>query len=273
MSEYNQYINHISNNLKISKKDDINFDLVFDSLMNFCLKFNNYKFGKNYSKSKYFIHIWGGASLKYKMNRYGLNVNNITSDIDVVFVPFENNPNIRIKLVEKFIYGLKKELPNYMWRYTIDNMLVRIYLNNIKIFDVVFYDKIRPWYLDFKNDNMIIVIKKLNLTVDEYFENLKKMFEYDLVNQEILEKVTFTSLEFDYYTILLLMDMYDKKYIDDIKKLKEENANPIKIYEQKKFIKNKMVSYKKKLFYLTHMMTHNNCCNFSSNIISWSTKS
>jgi hypothetical protein len=64
-----------------------------------CYKFNRYKFGKNYSKSKCFIHIWGGASIKYKMNRYGLFDKNITNDIDIVIVPFENNPDIRIKLI------------------------------------------------------------------------------------------------------------------------------------------------------------------------------
>lgn len=261
MSDYNDYINYINNNLKLSNKEEINFDLIFDSLMEFCMKFNKYKFGKNYSSSKCFIHIWGGASIKYKMNRYGLHSKRITNDIDIVMVPFENNPEIRIKLIEKFAYGLRKELPNYMWRYTIGNLLTRFYLNNIKIFDVVFYDTVKPWFNDFKNtDTLVQIIGKLNQykSVDDYFSSLKILFESDLNNQETLEKVTFTTLEFDYQSLKLLLDLYNKKYYEDIKKLKEENATEKKIFDHKNFIKNKIGTYTKKLFYISHMMIHNN---------------
>jgi hypothetical protein len=48
-----------------------------------------------------------------------------------------------------------------------------------------------------------------------------------------------------------------QKYIDDIKKLKEENASEIKIHDKKNFIKNKLGTYRKKLLYITHMMIHN----------------
>lgn len=257
MSEYDNYIKYINNNLKLSNKEDINFDLIFDALMEFCMKFNKYKFGKNYSSSKCFIHIRGGASIKFKFNRYGLFDKNITNDIDIVMIPFENNPNVRIKLIENFAIALRKEFPKYVWIYKINKKLTNFYLNNIKIFDVVFYDNVKPWFNDFNNSLDKKILSKNYNSIDDYFNNLKKMFESNLDNQETLEKVTFTSLEYDYQSLKLLIDLYNKKYIEDIKKLKDNNASEIKIYDKKQNIKNKIYRYKKKLFYLSHIMVHN----------------
>ncbi len=256
MSQYNDYINYINNNLKLPIKDDFNFDLVFDALMEFCLKFNKNKFGKNYSTSKCFIHIRGGASIKYKFNRYGLFDKNITNDIDIVMIPFENNPNVRIKLIEKFAVALKKELPKYMWTYKINKKVTMFYLNNLKIFDVVFYDNIKPWFNDFNDSQDKKVLSNNYNSIDDYFSDLKKLFESKLDNQETLEKVTFTSLEYEYQSLKLLINFYNKKYIEDIKKLKNNNASEIEIYDKKLNIKNKIYRYNKKLFYLSHMMIH-----------------
>jgi hypothetical protein len=260
MSEHKKYIKYVDSYYKLS--EDINFNSIFDSLMEFCLQFNRYKFGKNYSNSKCFVHIRGGSSIKYKMNRYGLLDNNITNDVDIIIVPFENNPNIRIKLIEEFAIALKKAFPKYMWRYTIENLLTRFYINNFKIFDIVFYDMVKPWFKNFENDALILgqIMNRLNKykSVDNYFNNLKKLFESKLENQEILEKVTFTSFEYEYQSLKLLINYYEKKYIEDVKKLKEENATPKEIYEYKKKNKNKIGTYKKKLFYLTYIMVNNN---------------
>jgi len=258
MTEYFNYLNYITNNLKLSNKEEINFDLVFNALMEFCLKFNKNKFGKNYSTSKCFIHIRGGASIKYKFNRYGLFDKDITNDIDIIMIPFENNPNVRIKLIEKFAIALKKELPKYMWTYKINKTVTKFYLNNLKIFDVVFYDNVQPWFNDFDDSQ-----DKKNLSynynsIDDYFSSLKKLFEFKLDNQETLEKVTFTSLEYEYQSLKLLINFYNKKYIEDIKKLKDKNASEIEIYDKKQNIKNKIHRYNKKLFYLSHMMIYNN---------------
>jgi len=178
MSEHKKYIKYVDSYYKLS--EDINFNSIFDSLMEFCLQFNRYKFGKNYSSSKCFVHIRGGSSIKYKMNRYGLLDNNITNDVDIIIVPFENNPNIRIKLIEEFDIALKKAFPKYMWRYTIENLLTRFYINNTKIFDIVFYDIVKPWFKNFENDALILgqIMNKLNKynSVDDYFNNLKKLF-------------------------------------------------------------------------------------------------
>lgn len=225
--------------------------------MEFCLKFNRNKFGKNYSSSKFFIHIRGGASIKYKFNRYGLFDKNITNDIDLIIIPFENNPDIRIKLLEKFNVALKKEFPKYMWRYTIENLKIKFYINDIKIFDIVFYDNINPWYKNYEQTEIhTTVIRKLNnfILLDEYFNSLKKLFELELDNQETLEKVTFTSLEYEYQALKLLIDISNKKYIENVKQLKYNNASEIEIYNIKAKIKNKIYRYKKKLFYLSHIM-------------------
>jgi hypothetical protein len=231
--------------------------------MEFCLKFNSEKFGINYSKSKFFIHLKGGASIKYKLNRYGLLSEKITNDIDIVIVPFENNPNIRIKLIEEFTTSLRKEFPNFVFTYKIGDKSTKLYLHNNKVFDIVFYDTILPWYKLYDNCQDKKVFKKINKnnSVHDYFDNLKKIFESNLDNFENLEKVTFTSLEFEYNNIILLKKHYKKMYNDIIKKIKE-NTSDITIYNQnilkKNKIKNKIINYNKKLFYLTHIMIDNN---------------
>ena len=260
MTEYLSYINFINNYNKLQKLENINFDLLFNSLMDYCMKFNSDNFGKNYSSSKCFVHIWGGASIKYKMNMYGLNIDRITSDIDIIIIPFENNPDIRIKLIEEFTNGLKKELPNFMWTHKIGNLITRLYLNENKIIDIVFYDNINPWYKDYQQTDIFTsVIRNLYKfkSVDEYFIHLKKLFESELIDNQKLQKVTFTSIEFDYQSLKLLIELYNYKYINEIKKMKEKNVPDKEIYNMKKLIKNKIRKYRKKLFYITHMMIYN----------------
>ena len=258
MSEHKKYINYVNTNYKLS--EDINFNLIFDSLMEFCLKFNSEKFGINYSKSNFFIHIKGGASIKYKLDRYGLLSEKITDDIDIVIVPFENNPNIRIKLIEEFAISLKKELPNFDWKYKISDKSTKFYLNGIKIFDIVFYDNINPWYKVFHDNQDRKVFKKINKhnSVHDYFEKLKKKFESNIYNFEDLEKVTFTSIEFEYNNIITLKKYFKNIYNNLNIKMKEENVSENLIFNQKNKIKNKIINYDKKLFYLTHIMIDNN---------------
>jgi hypothetical protein len=165
-------------NYSVLKPDEYNFDNLFDKLIDFCLEYNYSKSGKNYSSSKCFIHVKGGASIKYKMKKSGLPNNNITDDIDIILVPFENNPEIRIKLVEEFMDELKKKFNNFSCSYEFDNKLFQIYMNYVKIFDIVFYDNVRPFYQDFNCNIWSNIIKKLKFnSVDEYFIQLKNKFK------------------------------------------------------------------------------------------------
>jgi hypothetical protein len=261
MTEFSNYITFINKYLKLSTLTNTNFDYLFDSLIEYCIKFNSDKFGQNYSSTKCFIYIKGGASIKYKMNRYGLHSDGITSDIDIIIVPFENNPDIRIKLIEEFTNGLRKKLPDFTWTFKIGNTITTLYLNETKIFDIGFYDNVNPWFKDYQlTDIFQGVVKKLNQfkSVDEYFVHLKKIFESDFNNYETLEKVTFTSLEFDYYSLIFLIELYTNKYVNEIKKLKKKNALKKEIYDIKKKMKNKIQHFKNQLFYITHMMLYNN---------------
>lgn len=249
----NKCIDYLNNYYKFN--EDIDFNITFDSLINFCLNFNKKNFGKNYSKSNFFIHIKGGSSIKYKLNNYYGNLNQkITDDIDITLVPFENNPNVRIRLIEELFIALKKEFPKFIWKYKMFERTTKIYLYGKIIFDIVFYDNIKPWYNDFDDNSDQYVLS--NISIDDYFSNLKKLFESKLYSQEILEKVTFTSYEFEYQSLKLLIKFYEKKYIEDINKLKI-NATQKEIYEYKKKYKNKIGIYKKKLFYLTYIMINN----------------
>lgn len=227
--EYNNYL--------VLNPDKYNFDNLFDDLIEFCLEYNNNKFGINYSDSNGFIHIKGGSSIKYKMKKKGLPSNNITDDIDIIMVPFENNPEIRIKLVDEFMDQLKKKFYKFYCSYEIDNTLIKIYLNYVRIFDIVFYDNVRPFYKEF---NCLIwpnVTKKLNFnSVDDYFIQLKDKFKSDLNNFNTLENVTFTSLEFDKNYLILLL----KKFKKELNK-STDNIN---------FYKNKIIRDSKKLKYI-----------------------
>jgi hypothetical protein len=261
MTEYTNYIKFINKHLKLSTPKNSDFDSLFDSLIQYCIKFNSDKFGQNYSSTKCFIHIKGGASIKYKMNKYGLHSEGITPDIDIIVVPFENNPDIRIKLIEEFVYGLRKDLVDFMWTFKTENNITQIYLNGNKIFDMVFYDNINPWYKYYEQTDIFPgVIKKLNKfkSVDEYFVHLKKLFETDFNNYEILEEVTFTSLEFDNESLIQLIEKDKSKYISQIRKLKDSKASDKNIYDIKQRMKNKIGKYEKKLYYVTHMLNFNN---------------
>jgi len=250
----NKCIDYLNNYYKFN--EDIDFNITFDSLINFCLNFNKKNFGKNYSKSNFFIHIKGGSSIKYKLNNYYGNLNQkITDDIDITLVPFENNPNVRIRLIEELFIALKKEFPKFIWKYKMFERTTKIYLYGKIIFDIVFYDNIKPWYNDFDDNSDQYVLS--NISIDDYFSNLKKLFESKLYSQEILEKVTFTSLEWDYQSLILLLNFYNKKY-NDIIDGKDNIYLETEIYNKKKSIKNKIYRYKKKLFYLSNMMINNN---------------
>jgi hypothetical protein len=228
-------------NYSVLKPDEYNFDNLFDKLIDFCLEYNYSKSGKNYSSSKCFIHIKGGASIKYKMKKSGLPNNKITDDIDIILVPFENNPEIRIKLVEEFMDELKKKFNNFSCSYEFDNKLFQIYMNYVKIFDIVFYDNVRPFYKDFNCSIWTNIIKKLKFnSVDEYFIQLKNKFKSDLNNFNTLENVTFTSLEFDKNYLILLLLKYNKELNKTIDKVN--------------FYKNKIIKDSKKLKYINLLL-------------------
>jgi len=175
------------------------------------------------------------------MKKSGLPNNNITDDIDIILVPFENNPEIRIKLVEEFMDELKKKFNNFSCSYEFDNKLFQIYMNYVKIFDIVFYDNIRPFYQDFNCNIWSNIIKKLKFnSVDEYFIQLKNKFKSDLNNFNTLENVTFTSLEFDKNYLILLLLKYNKELNKTIDKVN--------------FYKNKITKDSKKLKYINLLL-------------------
>jgi len=175
------------------------------------------------------------------MKKSGLPNNNITDDIDIILVPFENNPEIRIKLVEEFMDELKKKFNNFSCSYEFDNKLFQIYMNYVKIFDIVFYDNVRPFYQDFNCNIWSNIIKKLKFnSVDEYFIQLKNKFKSDLNNFNTLENVTFTSLEFDKNYLILLLLKYNKELNKTIDKVN--------------FYKNKITKDSKKLKYINLLL-------------------
>ncbi len=263
MTEYNNYIKYINNNLKLSKQAKINFDDLFDQLMSYCLEYNKEKFGLNYSSTKCFIHVKGGACIKYNMIKLGLDSKETTDDIDLIMVPFENNPNIRIKLIEEFIDGLKKKFNKYMWTFEADNKLTQIYLNDMKIFDIVFYDSIDPWYNHFVGGYIFpTVIKNLGSgekqDTEEYFNKLKKLFESDYTNIKTLEEVTFTSLKYNKQALLLIKENVKDIYTKQINELKKLSGNHEKeIREIELTLVNRINRYNQKLEYVNKMLSIN----------------
>ena len=249
-TEYGEYIKYINENLKILKPANHDFDSLFDSLIKYCFEYNYGKFGQNYLKTKSFVHIKGGSSIKYKMNKKGLPSNMITNDIDLIMVPFEDNPEIRIKLIEEFVDGLKKKFDGFSCTFkNHGNKLVEIYINCNKIFDIVFYDKISPWYKEYDCDIFSDAISKLkkNSSVDDYFMNLKILFESDLNNFKTLEKVTFTPIEFDKFSLILILEKFNRS-LNNI--ILDKMSN-------KKEIADKIKRDEKKLYYINFMLINN----------------
>jgi hypothetical protein len=230
---YNNTFNYVTTYLKI-KETKLNFESLFNPLINFILKHNKKHFKKNNNEYKYFIHVIGGASIKYNVEKYNVKMNNLTYDIDINIVPLENIPNMKIAVINHISQSLKKEFPNFYISIEYLHNAVSILINGIKTFDLMFidnYNKISSEYA-----KILINYYRYN-NIKNYFDNLIKIYSnnYTLEN---LEKITFSSLDLELEVMNPLINYFENKIKEktDIKKIND--------------LKNKINRYNKKLEYI-----------------------
>ncbi len=236
---FNDSFNYVTNYLKI-EETKINFEYLFNRLVKFILKHNQKQFKpkQNNADFKYFLHVNGGASIKYNGEKYGLNLCDITSDIDVNIYPLEKIPNTRINIVNSLIKSLKQEYPKYYISVMYQKNAVSILINGIKTLDIVI-DNYK------KNSNFSEFMKRYykNPDVKTYFENLVKNYT-DNPSSDNLVKLTFTTLDLEHDNTLRLIDYNQNKI--------KESSDIEKINE----LKLKIIRYNKKLEYIKQAITN-----------------
>lgn len=109
------------------------FNEVFQLILDCVYEFNN----KYALTDNNFIIIKGGASVEHHLH----NKNQLlTNDIDLTFVSKNDK---YILMLHNFYLLLKNKLTNYSFVINEYNGLYNIYINNIRIIDITFYDKKR----------------------------------------------------------------------------------------------------------------------------------
>lgn len=87
--KYHNLYNKIGGNL---------FEDLFTEFINYCLYYNSLgkelidTFGYGFNN---FVHIKGGSSIKYFINKHNVSSPNITSDLDILLIPGEDNDAIK----------------------------------------------------------------------------------------------------------------------------------------------------------------------------------
>ena len=233
-TSFNNCFNYITNYLKINE-NEIDFNKLFNPLINFILKHNKKQFYQNNDEYKYFLHVKGGANIKYQAQQQNINIENLTSDIDIDIVPLENIPNMRITIINNLKDALQKEFPNYLVTIEYHLVAISIIISGIKIFDIWFIDEYE------KISNIF------TQTIINYYKNIygyyKELINYynSNYNFENLEKITFLSIYLELEINIKLL-----AYYDNILKNKKNKNNKKKINE----LYDKIKRYDKKIDYI-----------------------
>lgn len=191
MSDYYKKYLKYKYKYKILQLGGYNFETLYKDLMNFCINYNKSRYLINeIFDEKIILHIKGGASIKYYMNKKNIDSTNITSDIDILILS-DNNDIDKENTVSELYNELSENFKQYNWNYKIFNGLYNICIDNYCIFDITFINT-----LENTEDSMFLyAVKSLG------YNNIHEYADYILsLSQENLEKVTFTSLKFEYYS-------------------------------------------------------------------------
>ena len=186
-----------------------NFNEMFDSIIDYCVEFNKHsKLG--------FIHIFGGASIKYYINKNKINNNYLTSDIDGSIICFYNDDDNKLKLINSFVNGLKITFPCYIWKYEIRNnhlldysnhlelipIFIKIYVNNYKLFELTIYNLNQ----NKMNNSFSSAVKQIyNINMDDYYTYLLQNHNND---NEIILKLTVSNLILEKQSLINIINTY-----------------------------------------------------------------
>lgn len=188
------------------------FESIYVDIINYCLEYNSKitEFSFLFGPER-FVHIKGGSSIKYHLMRATAPPEyhtNITSDLDIFLVCDDDEKDIHI---EEFIKGLIELFDHHTITHTIENGLVKIAFNGVNIVDLTTFTELYE-ELDPESSMFFYACETLGKTEKQYFRELESIKTEDYSS---LEKKTFTSVEFEYYSSQKGLSIY-MGYLDKI---------------------------------------------------------
>jgi hypothetical protein len=230
--KYLKYINKTKQLLNQSGGDF--FNEMFEKIVNFLFDFNHNELKKHYSGGELyslFAFVKGGVSIKYHLSKTAFDHRNITNDIDI-FLIVKNLLSSRdpdAYYIDKFVKPLKL----YLKEYTVDlkydnNGLYTICINGQCIIDLVVYKDADERDVDDGTSMINYAAKCIGYAnIDSHIDAVVKSACQDIIKNplnnslELKEKITFTSIQFEYFSALKGIEN-TKNYIERIPIWKKE---------------------------------------------------
>ncbi len=205
MNYKEKYIKYKNKYLKMKNQKGGNlFETLFPGIIEYCINYNRTltDMGNMFGSNR-FVHIKGGASIKYHLSKLGLPIDSfvgITSDIDMYLV---SEPDEVENNLTEFLSGLYIKFPGYQWSTVNKNGLVTISVNGTDIIDITIFNEFfeEP---DPDTSMFLYAINNLGLkNHKEYFDQLNQIeFELMVKSFELIEQKTFTSLPFERFATI-----------------------------------------------------------------------
>jgi hypothetical protein len=256
------------------------FESIYVDIVNYCMVYNT---KVNYTESLFtesrFVHIKGGSSIKYHLMRAQVPPEyhtHITSDLDIFLVCDNEYVDENIS---DFITGLQEIAHPHVVTSKSENGLTKIAINGIDVIDLTAFTESYE-EMDPDGSMFYYACERLGKTENEYFEELKQI-DNTLTdrNHELLEKKTFTSVEFEYYATEKGLSIY-AQHLENVPMWRQnyeiyyrrsldvslpdyERANALRIAERYQYqssevfvakLRNKFTRYQNKLMLLEQLL-------------------
>jgi hypothetical protein len=212
-----KYLKYKKKYLDLKGGVNVFYEAAFPSVINYCKKFNKIIHTMNGGRNL-IAHIKGGSSIKYHLMKRGINTHAVTDDFDLLLIKPDNMTDN--DALNYFTSGLQQELSSYLITQegVADgrNKFFKICLGGTCIIDLTIYQN--DPYNDDETNMFSYAAKSTSFSnTHDYVSKLVGYYVSNLGNltDEVIEKVTFTSLQFEYYSSLKgleLQGLYINKY-------------------------------------------------------------
>jgi hypothetical protein len=189
------------------------FENFFNFFVNLCLEYNSINFPN-------LIHIKGGASIKYHLQKANKEHIGITNDIDILLIL--DDPN---SIITHFIDPIKRYTTEHglsdLWQTKTDAKILQLSYNNCLV-DITVYHKETEHEID--DDSMFdYALQNLGFSnIHEYIAYIKQIND--------LESLTFTSIDFEKFSTekgIINMNRYLNENLPFWRNIVEENKNRV----------------------------------------------
>ncbi len=188
-------VNKIIKGGVLQKEQQINFEEIYPAIIEFIISYNQKQ--KEFMSEPYdelfdevnYAHIKGGASIKYHLNKLGINTDGITNDIDILFLI--DDPKEGEDRVNSFYQDLKFRFPDINWNIINLNGLYTIQINGVNLIDITIYDP----NFDINDETSMFgyALKRLG------FNNIQDYFK-TIAQSNDIQVISFTSIQFELFS-------------------------------------------------------------------------